>query len=152
MADCESIKQCPFFNDKMDTRHVLTHVYKERYCKGESGECARYVVMKRLGKEHVPIDLYPNETAKAVRIVSSASIDGVDKSSNCECFETCDLFNTSISKLPSTSKSFQDKFCHLNHKSCARYMVFEKLGKDEIPKDLFPNERGRALELIGAVG
>ena len=150
MANCESLTKCPFFNDKMARKDVLAYVYKQRFCKGDNSQCARYVVMKRLGKENVPIDLYPNEMAKARTIVLTESANRDNMSTVCECFEKCDLFNTGVAKLPSTSKSFQDKFCNMDHDACARFIVFKRLGKESVPSDLFPNERGRAMELIDA--
>ncbi|MBU2510394.1 hypothetical protein KJ966_03615 [bacterium] len=68
----------------------------------------------------------------------------------CECFEKCDLFDCATAKLPSTAKSFQDKYCRNDHGNCARYMIFKKLGRDFVPADLFPNERGRALTILDA--
>lgn len=148
MANCESLEKCPFFNDKMAKKNVLAYVYKQRFCKGDNADCARYVVMKRLGKGKVPLDLYPNEMAKARKIVSEASDKGEVQATVCEYFEKCNLFESGVGNLPSTSKAFQEKFCNLNNTICARYMVFVKLGKECVPEDLFPNERGRALKLI----
>ncbi len=122
----------------------------QRYCKGDSSQCARYVVMKRLGKGNVPIDLYPNEMAKARALVLTESVKRDIMSTVCECFEKCELFSSGVAKLPSTSKSFQDKFCNVDHDACARYIVYKQLGRESVPSDLFPNERGRAMELINA--
>jgi hypothetical protein len=106
--------------------------------------------MKRLGKGKVPLDLYPNEMAKAKTIIATESKGRNTMSIGCECFEKCDLFSSGVAKLPSTSKSFQDKFCYMDHNACARYIVYKRLGKSFIPDDLFPNERGRAMQLIDA--
>jgi len=35
-------------------------LYKKNYCQGDGSECARYMVTKKLGREKVPIYLYPN--------------------------------------------------------------------------------------------
>jgi hypothetical protein len=134
----------------MVKKNVLAYVYKQRFCKGDSSECARFVVMKRLGKESVPVDLYPNEMAKAREIMLSKLINEETMTTICECFDKCELFSNSVANLPSTSKSFKDKFCSLDHNACARFMVYKRLGQDSVPTDLFPNERGRAMELIDA--
>lgn len=66
----------------------------------------------------------------------------------CEVFDSCELFTQGVANLPSTSKSFKTRYCQQDPDSCARYLVQKKLGRDLVPKDLFPNERGRALKLI----
>jgi len=150
MANCENLEFCPFFQDRMEKKSVLTYVYKQRFCNGDASECARYVAIKYLGKGNFPTDLYPNEMARVRKLIANAKTKKVEMAAVCECFSYCGLFNSGVARLPSTSKSFQEKFCTLNHFSCARYMVYKQLGKDLIPGDLFPNERGRALKLIEA--
>lgn len=65
MADCEFLKGCLFFNDKMSINEGLGAIYKVRYCQGDNTKCARYVVAKKLGREKVPTDLYPNMIERA---------------------------------------------------------------------------------------
>lgn len=69
MADCEMIAKCIFFNDKMENKPATANMMKEKYCKGSFKECARYNVCKRLGKEKVPLDLYPSQHDKATELV-----------------------------------------------------------------------------------
>ena len=38
----------------------LTYI-RIKYCKGDNSGCARYMVFKALGREEVPLDLYPNQ-------------------------------------------------------------------------------------------
>ena len=68
MAECEKISGCLFFNDKLTNMPALAGMLKERYCKGEYKNCARYIVCNELGKENVPADLFPSmgERAKAI--------------------------------------------------------------------------------------
>jgi len=54
----------------MDIDSGLGRLYKRRYCEGEKTECARYLVYKELGRESVPVDLYPNMHDRAEKIVS----------------------------------------------------------------------------------
>jgi hypothetical protein len=70
MADCECLVRCPFFNDKMAKMPGIAGMMKARYCKGDNSRCARYMVVKGLGREKVPADLYPNETERAEALVS----------------------------------------------------------------------------------
>jgi hypothetical protein len=42
-----------------------SELLKQRYCRGTYDRCARWVVRDKLGKEKVPLDLFPHETARA---------------------------------------------------------------------------------------
>jgi len=70
MADCELTETCIFFNDKMADMPVMADIYKDRYCRGAKSECARYLVFSTIGRENVPIDLYPNQRERAEAIVA----------------------------------------------------------------------------------
>lgn len=65
MANCECLETCPFFNDRMAEKPAMAQVYKNKYCLGDKTNCARYYVRGKLGKDKVPIDLYPNQMDKA---------------------------------------------------------------------------------------
>ncbi len=71
MADCELIAGCVFFNDKMASMPAMAEMLKNRYCKGNNEDCARYMVFKKLGKPGVPTDLFPNAEDRAKAILSS---------------------------------------------------------------------------------
>lgn len=66
---CENLKGCPFYNDKMDIESGLGKLYKRNYCEGDKTSCARYIVGSKLGKENVPVDLYPNMHERAEKIL-----------------------------------------------------------------------------------
>ncbi|NLJ55853.1 MAG: hypothetical protein GX334_02260 [Firmicutes bacterium] len=68
--ECEKLKDCPFYNDKMDIESGLGKLYKRRYCEGDKTQCARYTVLKELGARFVPLDLYPNMQKRAEEIIS----------------------------------------------------------------------------------
>lgn len=70
MADCELLEGCLFFNDKMSVDEGLGAMYKNRYCQGDNSQCARYVVAKKLGREKVPANLYPNMLDKANELIA----------------------------------------------------------------------------------
>lgn len=70
MADCELLKGCLFFNDKMKEDSGMGAIYKNKYCLGDNSECARYMVASTLGREKVPITLYPNMVEKANAIIA----------------------------------------------------------------------------------
>ncbi len=69
MADCSLIDSCIFFKEKMQNMPSMTKMYKQRYCKGEMEQCARYQVYKEVGKGNVPDDLYPNDSAKVEEVL-----------------------------------------------------------------------------------
>jgi hypothetical protein len=66
----------------------------------------------------------------------------------CVCLPKCIFFNDKMAGMPTTAQRMKQKFCTGNSSDCARYMVFEKLGRDKVPGDLFPHQKERALELI----
>jgi hypothetical protein len=70
MADCELLKGCLFFNDKMAPEKGVGAIFKQSYCLGDSGECARYRVAKALGREKVPQNLYPNMHERAAALIA----------------------------------------------------------------------------------
>jgi hypothetical protein len=65
---CECIQSCRFFNDRMVNMPATAEIYKEKYCKTENSDCARYRVFKSLGREKVPKDLMPNQVYKIQEI------------------------------------------------------------------------------------
>jgi hypothetical protein len=70
MAECEFLTTCPFFNDQMQDMPATAEIYKARYCRGNKGECARYMVKMEAGKDHVLSDLFPNQVERAEEIIS----------------------------------------------------------------------------------
>ena len=70
MADCECLEKCPFFNDKMEDMPSTAAIYKTRFCKDDFNGCARYMVFKKLGREKVPTNLFPNQVERAQEILS----------------------------------------------------------------------------------
>ncbi len=71
MANCELLGGCLFFNDKMPGESGLGAIFKKKYCKGDNSKCARYLVAKRLGREKVPANLYPNMMDRANGLISA---------------------------------------------------------------------------------
>ncbi len=70
MADCELLKGCLFFNDKMSIESGLGAMYKKNFCQSDNSKCARYMVAKAMGREKVPTSLYPNMTDRAKEIIT----------------------------------------------------------------------------------
>ena len=70
MADCELLKGCLFFNDKMPADSGMGSLYKRQYCLGDNSACARYRVATALGREKVPTSLFPNMFERANEIIA----------------------------------------------------------------------------------
>ena len=71
MANCELLEECIFFNDRMKNMPDIAESMKERYCKGNNANCARYMVFKSLGKEKAPADLYPAQMDRVDKIIQN---------------------------------------------------------------------------------
>ncbi len=68
---------------------------------------------------------------------------------NCELTKACMFNNRKIDKLPdSILNSFVEKYCKNCKDACALYMLARETGLNYIPQDMFPNEYGRALDII----
>ncbi|MBS2099539.1 hypothetical protein [Carboxylicivirga linearis] len=74
MAVCEKVKGCPFFNEKMSNMPATAAGYKRKYCMGDNQNCARYMVLKKLGGDKVPVDLFPNQVEKAKMLIKEQTI------------------------------------------------------------------------------
>lgn len=69
MTNCECLPKCIFFNDNMAEVPVTAERLKKKYCLGDYSACARYMIFKKLGREHVPENLYPHQVEKAEEIL-----------------------------------------------------------------------------------
>ena len=75
MTTCELLEGCIFFNGKMQEMPATAGMIKERLCRGDNSECARYMVFRKLGRSRVPLDLFPNDAAGARRILAATPPD-----------------------------------------------------------------------------
>ena len=69
----------------------------------------------------------------------------------CICTVHCQFFNDKMADMPEMAVLLKKRYCIEDNSECARYAVFEKLGEDAVPDDLFPNETYRAERLLAAV-
>lgn len=69
MAECELTQTCIFFNDKMADTPSTAEIFKTIYCRDDSSKCARMMVVRALGREKVPKDLFPNQANKAADLI-----------------------------------------------------------------------------------
>mgnify|MGYP001553814106 CR=1 FL=1 len=75
---------------------------------------------------------------------------GTYMSHNCECpcLARCPFFNETMVEMPATAQMYKTRYCSGNQARCARYLVFRKLGKGNVPRNLHPNQIRRAQFLI----
>lgn len=66
----------------------------------------------------------------------------------CECLEKCPFFNDRMDNMPGMTELYKQSYCLDNYPSCARYRVFNVLGRDKVPPDLFPNDTGKADAIL----
>ncbi|MFH1783848.1 MAG: hypothetical protein ABH868_02975 [bacterium] len=69
--ECEILSTCIFFNDNMSDMPATAEMMKRKYCRGNKLECARYMVVKALGKEKVPSNLFPNQVEIAGIVIEA---------------------------------------------------------------------------------
>jgi hypothetical protein len=72
--------------------------------------------------------------------------------SECECLPGCAFFHDKMENMPGMSGILKSRYCIGDNSECARHVVFEKLGKAEVPADLYPNQLDAALKLLAARG
>jgi len=69
---------------------------------------------------------------------------------DCELLAGCIFFNDKMTAMPATANMMKSSYCHGDNSTCARYMVFLKLGRPKVPQDLYPNDSDRAKQIIGS--
>jgi len=67
---------------------------------------------------------------------------------DCECLAGCLFFNDKMKDSGGLTAIYKKKYCQGDNLSCARYMVFKKLGKPAVPANLYPNMVDLAKQLL----
>lgn len=70
MQECELIEKCPFYNDHLQGNIEQIEEMKEKYCRKNNLNCARYMVFMALGKESMPDELFPHQKDRAYEVIS----------------------------------------------------------------------------------
>jgi hypothetical protein len=66
----------------------------------------------------------------------------------CEFLDNCPFFNDRMDNMPAATVVFKKIYCQGNNNNCARYMIAKRLGVDNIPSDVYPNNRKAAVKII----
>ncbi len=68
----------------------------------------------------------------------------------CELASNCPYFGAGMKAKPQTAAMFRARYCRGHQSQCARYEVYELLGRDAVPVELAPNEHLRAMMIMRA--
>jgi hypothetical protein len=49
-------------------------MFKKAFCRGDNSSCARYMIFVSLGREAVPLDLFPNQVDRALEILKKTEL------------------------------------------------------------------------------
>ncbi|PKQ17125.1 MAG: hypothetical protein CVT67_01405 [Actinobacteria bacterium HGW-Actinobacteria-7] len=66
----------------------------------------------------------------------------------CECLPGCPFFHDKMDNMPAMADIFKNRYCLGDHFTCARHRIFESLGRDRVPHDMFPNDGEYADTLL----
>lgn len=66
----------------------------------------------------------------------------------CEKLATCPFYNNKIVIETGIDTILKKKYCEGNKEKCARYLIFQKLGPEFVPNNLFPHMIDQAERLI----
>lgn len=70
MTVCERLETCPFYQGRLVVENNLGEVLKNKYCRKDKTQCARYKVLTELGPEYVDNLLFPHMMEKALYIIA----------------------------------------------------------------------------------
>jgi hypothetical protein len=69
---------------------------------------------------------------------------------DCVCLPKCVFFNDKMADMPATADRMKKRYCQGDNSNCARFMVFNTLGREKVPANLFPQNTDRAGEILAA--
>lgn len=68
----------------------------------------------------------------------------------CECIAECPFYNDKMDSALQLGPMYKRTYCLGDKTHCARYMVFEKLGKEKVPEKLYPISVEQAKGILDA--
>jgi len=66
----------------------------------------------------------------------------------CPILSSCPFFNDTMADMPASSGILKAAYCQDDYTECARYRVYEALGRPAVPANLFPSEVERATRML----
>lgn len=70
VVSCRFRRTCAFFQNEMEYMPGTSGLYRQKYCRQASSQCARYALYQALGPKAVPPDLFPYDHERAQEILS----------------------------------------------------------------------------------
>jgi len=67
---------------------------------------------------------------------------------DCECLQGCLFFNDRMPGTGEVAGVYKQLYCTGDNSTCARYMVYRKLGRPSVPDDLYPHMYYRARTIL----
>lgn len=66
----------------------------------------------------------------------------------CQLIEGCIFFNDRMSNMPAMAGMYKQRYCKGSPEDCARFTLGKSIGRENVPRDLYPNDMDRAQSLI----
>jgi hypothetical protein len=67
---------------------------------------------------------------------------------DCEVLAGCIFFNDKMEDYPFAAEQMKQQYCRGDSGECARHKVLEALGRESVPRDLYPHDVPRAERVI----
>jgi len=68
----------------------------------------------------------------------------------CDCLSACPFFNDKMAYQSGMAAIYKRRYCKGDFMRCARHLVKEAIGQENIPADLYPNMHERVDKIIAA--
>lgn len=66
----------------------------------------------------------------------------------CENLSNCQFYQSKIDAESGMGKLYKKRYCLGDKNKCARYITASKIGRENVPANLYPNMHDRAKEII----
>jgi hypothetical protein len=67
----------------------------------------------------------------------------------CPVLEFCRFFNNILENMPSISESLKEQYCLGDNSDCARYIILNEIGGENLPDDVFPHQKDKGSPPAG---
>lgn len=68
---------------------------------------------------------------------------------DCPMLAKCPFFHDRMAGMDAMASTMKMVYCRGSNRNCARWMVFNGLGPQAMPPDLFPDQGVRARQILG---
>lgn len=75
MLKCRLLEDCVFINNHTSSFPTTAESFRKIYCESDFDKCACKIVEQHLGKEAVPLDLFPYQVDKANSFIQSKKVN-----------------------------------------------------------------------------